>query len=53
MGVLTVASIDELKKAYTEIDNGNVETARKSLDEYKKSAHYILDALDRIKRAYF
>ena len=33
-----MASIDELKKAYTEIDNGNVETARKSLDEYKKSA---------------
>lgn len=23
------------------------------LDEYKKSAHYILDALDRIKKAYF
>lgn len=33
-----MASNHELKKAYTEIDNGNVETARKSLDEYKKSA---------------
>ena len=35
---MNVASLDELKKAYTEIDNGNAEMARKSLDEYKKSA---------------
>lgn len=33
-----MASLDELKKAYTEIDNGKTEPARKSLDEYKKSA---------------
>lgn len=33
-----MASLDELKKAFTEIDNGKAESARESLDGYKKSA---------------